>query len=203
MLLILDHHPTHCSAEAYDICREKRIVIVSLPPHISHRLHPLDVVFYSPLKTAYKRECDLFMKTRNLVKIILYDVAEIFNKAYSPVNTIVKATGGFKNTRIHPLNPGVFTDEHFLVEDILQKNQDLTPDCVDDSLKANANEVITEVDQYEVMTEQDLKSSAQLEKVHIQPNTEIDASIQEISHLPGCRSWADQPRKGARQKQHS
>ena len=52
MLLILDNHSTHCSAEAYDICREKWIVMVSLPPHKSHRLQPLDVVFYSPLKAA-------------------------------------------------------------------------------------------------------------------------------------------------------
>ena len=65
------------------------------------------------------------------------------------------------------------------------------------------NEVITEVDQYEVMTEQKLESSAQLEKVHIRPNTQIDVSIQEICPLPGCSSWADEPRKGARQKQHS
>ena len=90
-----------------------------------------------------------------------------------------------------------------MVEDILQKNQELTPDCVDDSLKANANEVITDVDRYKVMTEQNLESSAQLKKVHIQPKTEIDVSIQEISPLTGCNSWADEPRKGERQKQHS
>ena len=100
------------------------------------------------------------MKTRNIVKFTPYDVAELFNKAYSPVATIAKATSGFKNTGIHPLNKGVFKDEHFLVEDILQKNQELTPDCVEDYLKANANEVITKVDQYEVMTEQNLESSA-------------------------------------------
>ena len=203
MLLILDNHSTHCSSEAYDICREKGIVMVSLPPHTSHRLQPLDVVFYSPLKTAYKRECDLFMKSRNLVKITPYDVAEIFNKAYSPVATIAKATSGFKNTGIHPLNPGVFTDEDFLVEDILQKNQDLTPVCVDVSLKATANEDIVEVGRYEVTTKQNLESSVLRDEVHIQPNTQINVSIQEISPLPGCSNWADKPRKGARQKQHS
>lgn len=64
--------------------------MVSLPPHTSHRLQPSDVVFYSPLKSAYKRECDLFMKSKNLVKITPYDVAEFFNKAYSLVATIAK-----------------------------------------------------------------------------------------------------------------
>ena len=71
--------------------------MVSLPSQTSHRLQALDVVFYSPLKAAYKMECDLLMTTRNLVKITPYDVAEIFNKAYEPVTTIAIATSGFKN----------------------------------------------------------------------------------------------------------
>lgn len=120
MLLILDNHSTHCSAEAYNFCRENGIVMVSLPPHMSHRLQP-DVVFYSPLKAAYRRECDLFMKSKNLIKITPYNVAKIFNRAYSSVATIAKATSGFKNTGIHPLNPGIFTDGDYLVEDIFQR----------------------------------------------------------------------------------
>jgi len=104
ILFFLGNHSTHCSGEAYDICGEKGIVIVSLPPHTSHRLQPLNVVFYSPLKAHENQEHS---------KNYPYDVAEIFNKAYSPVATIAKATSGFKNTEIHPLNQGVFKDEHF------------------------------------------------------------------------------------------
>jgi len=97
MIIILDNHSAHCSAETYDICRENGIVMVSLPPHTSHRLQPLDAIFYSPLKAAYKRKCDMFIETMNIVKITPYDVAEIFNKAYEPVTTIAIATSGFKN----------------------------------------------------------------------------------------------------------
>ncbi|XP_065561220.1 uncharacterized protein LOC136027698 [Artemia franciscana] len=97
MLLILDNRSTHYSAEARDTCKEKGIVMVSLPPHTSHRFQPLDEVFYSPLKAAYKRKCDMFIETMNIVKITPYDVAEIFNKAYEPVTTIAIATSGFKN----------------------------------------------------------------------------------------------------------
>ena len=56
MLFILGNHSTHGSGEAYDICGEKGIVIVSLPPHTSHRLQPLNVVFYSPLKAHENQE---------------------------------------------------------------------------------------------------------------------------------------------------
>ncbi|KAK9718232.1 hypothetical protein QE152_g23272 [Popillia japonica] len=118
MLLVLDNHSTHCSAEAYEFCRENGVIMVPLPPDTSHRHQPS------------KRECDFFMKCKNLVKITPYDVADLFNKAYSSVATIAKAASGFRSTGIHPLNPGIFTNEDFLVDNILQNN-DSTPLCMD------------------------------------------------------------------------
>ncbi|XP_074040373.1 uncharacterized protein [Leptinotarsa decemlineata] len=181
MLLILDNHSTHCSAEAYAFCRENGVVMVSLPPHTSHRLQPLDVVFYSPLKSAYKRECDLFMKSKNLVKITPYDVAELFNKAYSLVATIAKATSGFKNTGIHPLNPGIFTDEDFLVEDILQKNKDSTPVYVEDTVIANNENNL----------QRPVRSPAKT--VGINQSNPIQVPIQVVSPIPGCSTSTDVP----------
>lgn len=87
--------------------------MLSLPPHTSHRMQPLDVTFFGPLKQAIKRECDLFMKSNLLVKITPYDLAELFNKAYSIVATIQKGVSGFSSTGIYPMNPNVFTEEDF------------------------------------------------------------------------------------------
>lgn len=58
VLLIIDNHGSHISKEAYEFCKENFIILLSLPPHSSHRLQPLDVVFYGPLKKAYNKECD-------------------------------------------------------------------------------------------------------------------------------------------------
>jgi hypothetical protein len=91
-LLILDNHSSHCTLEAYMFCKENRIVVVSIPPHTSHRLQPLDVTFYGPLKAVFHRESDLFIKTKGSGKITPYDLAGIFNKAYSQVATIAKVS---------------------------------------------------------------------------------------------------------------
>jgi len=113
VLLILDNHNSHIFMAAYEFCRSKHIAMLSLPPHTSHRLQPLDVSFFGPLKAAFKRECDLYIKSHCLVKITPYDLAELFNKNYSCVATIQKGISGFASTGIAPMNPNIFTDEDY------------------------------------------------------------------------------------------
>ncbi|KAI4466323.1 hypothetical protein MML48_3g00001809 [Holotrichia oblita] len=194
ILLVLDNHSTHCSAEAYEFCRENGVIMVSLPPHTSHRLQPLDVVFCSPLKAAFKRECDFFMKCKNLVKITPYDVADLFNKAYSSVATIAKATSESRSTGIHPLNPGIFTDDDILVEDILQNN-DSTPVCMDIAVSSHdrPDEVIDGRPNEPTATAMSTATFGEN-----QPT-----SIEVISPLPGCSFSTNGATKGARPKQHS
>lgn len=51
VLLILDNHSSHVFLAAYDFCRANNIIMLSIPPHTSHRTQPLDVAFYGPLKS--------------------------------------------------------------------------------------------------------------------------------------------------------
>ncbi|XP_046969743.1 uncharacterized protein LOC124537073 [Vanessa cardui] len=119
ILLILDNHSSHISLRAYEFCRSNNIVMLSLPPHGSHRIQPLDVSIYGPLKTAYKQECNLFIKNQFGKKITQNDLASLFRKAFQKIATIPKAEAGFAATGIYPLNPDVFTDEDFVAADIL------------------------------------------------------------------------------------
>ena len=52
-LLIIDGHESHCSVDFQDLCKEKNIVLLCMPPHSSHLLQPLDVACFSPLKRKY------------------------------------------------------------------------------------------------------------------------------------------------------
>lgn len=97
--------------------------MLSLPPHSSHRMQPLDVTFFGPLKAAYRRECDIFMKNNAMVKITPYDLSEIFNKAYSNVASIQKCVSGFSATGIYPLNPDKFNDDDFYASNTFSQNQ--------------------------------------------------------------------------------
>lgn len=117
VLLILDNHNSHATLEAWELAKENHVIMLTIPPHSSHRLQPLDVAFYSPLKRAYNKECNLYIKSRNLIKITPYDIAGLFNKAYTRVASIEKGVSSFKATGIFPMNPGVFCDDDFINEE--------------------------------------------------------------------------------------
>jgi hypothetical protein len=55
-LLILDGHSSHATPEFDLYCTEHKIITLCMPPHSSHRLQPLDVSCYSPLKRQYGHE---------------------------------------------------------------------------------------------------------------------------------------------------
>lgn len=63
MLLILDNHETHISLRALNLAKEKGIVMLTIPPHTSHRLQPLDTAVYGPFKTYYNRAIDGWMRS--------------------------------------------------------------------------------------------------------------------------------------------
>lgn len=102
VLLILDNHASHISLAIHEYCKTNHIHMLSLPPHTSHRMQPLDVSFFGPFKAAYKRECDYFMKSHLAERITPYDVASLVKKAFSDVATISKGEAGFKGTGIFP-----------------------------------------------------------------------------------------------------
>ncbi|KAJ8983067.1 hypothetical protein NQ317_007109 [Molorchus minor] len=111
VLVILDNHSSHISLSIYEFCKSTGIVLLTLPPHTSHRMQPLDLTFFGPLKSAYNQECDLFLRSHE--RITTYDLAEIFNKAFIKVGTMEKAISGFRSAGIYPFQPDKFTLEDF------------------------------------------------------------------------------------------
>ncbi|KMQ86136.1 pogo transposable element with krab domain-like protein [Lasius niger] len=112
VLLILDNHESHNSLDSFMICRDNGINLISLPPHTSHKMQPLDLTFFGPLKNAYNRECELYMAECPGRKITQYEVVELFTKAFNRVSNLEKARNGFKAAGIHPIDPHKF-DEFF------------------------------------------------------------------------------------------
>lgn len=123
ILLILDNHSSHISLRTYEFCKKNHIIMLSLPPHGSHRMQPLDVAIYGPLKAAYKQECNLLIKSGLGIKITQNNIASLFRKAYQKVATIPKAEAGFAVTGIYPLNPDIFTNEDFLAAETLNSGE--------------------------------------------------------------------------------
>jgi hypothetical protein len=113
IMLILDNHSSHIALQAIEFCREKGIVMISIPPHCTHRLQPLDISFFGPMKTYYSRACDSWMAHHPGQAITEYHVASLANGAYQKAATVASAVSGFCASGIYPFDRDVFSDADF------------------------------------------------------------------------------------------
>lgn len=110
VLLILDGHYSHTkNIELIDLAEQHHVTILSLPRHCSHKGQPLDRTFMGPLKSYYSEEVRVFL-SENERMCYLYDVVELFGKAYMKCQTKEIAATGFKVSGIYPFNRNIFTE---------------------------------------------------------------------------------------------
>lgn len=113
ILLVIDNHSSHINLEATNYARDHGIVILTLPPHSSHKIQPLDRSLFSPLKTKYAIECDKWMTQHPGRGITQFQVARLFNIAYKQVATMSNAESGFKVSGIFPFDDNLFDESDF------------------------------------------------------------------------------------------
>ena len=113
-LVIMDGHNSHKSLCAIDYARENGITLVILPPHCTHKLQPLDRSFFKSVKSNYNRAADNWMTSNPGKRITVFDMAEIFCKAYDRSASVEKAKNGFETTGLWPFDDQKFTDDDFL-----------------------------------------------------------------------------------------
>lgn len=132
VILILDNHTSHCSLPAIIFAREHRITLLTLPPHASHKMQPLDKGFFGPLKSAFSAECDKWIVNNPGKVITLKQISSLFHNAYSRAATIGICEKSFAATGLYPYNPDIFTDDDFapaqVTDVLLEENVDQTPD---------------------------------------------------------------------------
>ncbi|XP_018575603.1 uncharacterized protein LOC108914312 [Anoplophora glabripennis] len=87
--------------------------MIGLPPHTTHRLQPLDVGFFGPLKAFYNQACDNFLVNNPGKTITDKEVGHLFGKAYLKAATIGTAVKSFAKCGIEPFGPDVFSDADF------------------------------------------------------------------------------------------
>jgi len=99
--------------EAIEMAREAGIRMISLPPHTTHRLQPLDVAFFGPLGTYYDEAARTWMRQHPGRAVTSWQVAELFGSAYCKAASVGTAVSGFRASGLWPLDIGVFSDCDF------------------------------------------------------------------------------------------
>ena len=114
VLLILDGHCSHTkSIEVLDYATEQGVVMLSLPPHTTHRLQPLDVAFFKPLQTYYDQFIARWLRQHPGRTFTEYQVGEAFTEAYGKAATVAIASHGFEKCGIWPYNRDIFGEHDF------------------------------------------------------------------------------------------
>jgi len=123
VLLILDGHVSHTQNITALIirAREAGVILLSLPPHCTHRLQPLDVAFFKPLSTYYNQCIDRWMRVHPGFATSEQNITQFFGEAYGKAASIATAVNGFRTAGIWPVNPHVIDDEDFAPSDVTER----------------------------------------------------------------------------------
>lgn len=115
VVLILDGHSSHTrNVEVIDMARDNGVSIVCLPPHLSHRMQPLDRTFMKTFKTYYAQEIENWLAAHPFRPVTVEQIGELVGNAYIRTATMNVAVKGFQCTGILPFNDNMFTDVAFL-----------------------------------------------------------------------------------------
>ena len=114
-MLVLDGHKIHSKNIELIHYAKNSIRMLSLPPHTSHKLQPLDRTFFKSLKAAFSVSYASWMRSHPAWRITVHTLGELFTAAYVKAATHENAVNGFCHTGIVPLNKDILPESNFLL----------------------------------------------------------------------------------------
>jgi hypothetical protein len=109
VLLIADGHYSHTkNMDVVDKGRKHSVSTVSLPPHSTHKMQPLDVGFLKPLKTYYAQEIETWLGNNPGSIVTPFSVCKLFGSAYKRASTMETSVNSFTKTALFPCNKHIF-----------------------------------------------------------------------------------------------
>ena len=153
VLLILDGHVSHTqNITALCRAREVGILMLSLPPHCTHRLQPLDLTFFKPLSTFYNKAVDGWMRENPGLAVGEQRITRFFGEAYNKAASVATAVNGFKAAGIWPVDQSVIKDSEFAPSDVTERPLSTVESATVQSLESprdNATEIELSVPEVE------------------------------------------------------
>ncbi|KAJ8966804.1 hypothetical protein NQ314_003300 [Rhamnusium bicolor] len=96
------------------MARDNGVSILTLPPHSSNKMQPLDLSVYAPFKAYYHSAMDSWLLQNPGVPISIYEIVECVGVAHAKALTPANIMAGFRKAGIWPFNDGIFTEADFI-----------------------------------------------------------------------------------------
>lgn len=133
-LVIFDNHESHISVDAINYAKDNGIHLLTIPPHTSQKLQPLDRIVFSVLKTYYNTACDDWMLSNPARTLSIYEIAGCLGRAYPNAMTPRNIIKSFEICGIHPFNSDIFTDDEFLSSFVTDRQKETITHSLEESV---------------------------------------------------------------------
>lgn len=120
-LLLMDNHESHLSIKGLDFLKENGVVVLTFPPHCTHRLQPLDRSVFAALKKQINNAFSNHLRQHPAIPITVKRIPNIIVKALENSFTPSNIISGFLKTGIYPLNPDIFGEEEFMPAEVTDR----------------------------------------------------------------------------------
>jgi len=95
LLIVVGHYSHTKNLDVVDKAKGHSVATVSLPPHSTHKMQPLDVGFMKPLKTYYAQEIETWLGSNPGRVVTPFVVWKLFGPAYRRAATMEASVNSF------------------------------------------------------------------------------------------------------------
>lgn len=113
VLLLLDNHDSHISIETLNFAKSNGIVMLSFPPHCSHKLQPLDRSVFGPFKRYVNGTQDAWMRNHPGSTMTIYDIPGQVKTAWPLAAKPTNIMSGFQVSGVYPFDVNVFGETEY------------------------------------------------------------------------------------------
>lgn len=121
VLLLLDNHDSHLHIDILNFAKDNGVVMLSFPPHCSHKLQPLDRSVFGPFKRQLSSAQDSWMRNNPGKTLTIYDLPGIVKECWPRAATPVNIVHGFEVSGVHPFNSDVFQNAEFAPSNVTDR----------------------------------------------------------------------------------
>ena len=105
-MLIVDGHKSHLyNLPFYKVMRENNVEVLTIPPHTSHILQPLDSIPFAQFKKHWEKNLCRYNIDHSGHSLNKVDFWDVFTPSWNNAMSCKNIMAGFRNTVIYPYNP--------------------------------------------------------------------------------------------------